>query len=920
MSDSTTIQQTIPATAAPQISPAPRRPLECIFAPRSVAVIGATETAGSVGRTLLSNLLRSPFGGAVYPVNPKRRSVLGVPCWSDVGATPEKIDLAVIVTPAAAVPGVIGRCVDAGVGAAVIISAGFREAGAAGIELEQLILEQARRGKMRLIGPNCLGVMNPISGLNATFGAGMATPGKVAFLSQSGALCTAVLDWSLTEGVGFSAFVSTGSMLDVGWGDLIDYFGDDPATKSILIYMESIGDVRSFMSAAREVALTKPIIVIKAGRTEAAARAAASHTGALTGSDDVLDAAFRRAGILRVQRISDLFYMAEVLARQPKPLGRRLAIVTNAGGPGVLATDALVDGGGELSRLSDTTNAALNHLLPPHWSHNNPVDVLGDANADRYGKAVEIVAKDSGSDGLLVVLTPQDMTDATAIAQQLCRTARTIDKPVLASWMGAGAVAAGKDLLNQAGIPTFEFPDSAARAFNYMWRHEANLRLLYETPTIGDGIDELSAAHAAASRIIDAARADRRTILTEAESKDVLAAYGIPMVQAHVADSADRAVELAEKIGYPVVLKLLSRTITHKTDVGGVELNLTDAAAVRTAFGVIRDRVWRLGGDGNFDGVTVQRMIRRKGYELVLGSVTDAQFGPVIMFGLGGQLVEVFRDRALSLPPLNDVLTRRMMEQTRIYTALRGVRGQKSVNMAELEHIIVRFSQLALDQPWIREIEINPLLASSQELIGLDARVVLHDPASSPNQIPRPAIRPYPAQYVQKHALRDGSTMTIRPIRPQDEPLMVRFHERLSDESVRLRYFGTISLAQRTSHERLVRVCLSDYDRRLVLVATIRSDDGREQIVGVGRLNKLPGTRDAEFAVVIDDAWQQRGVGTLLGQSLLRAARDEGIERVSAEILLQNLPMQRVCKRLGFTLHPKAEEDLVYADLQLQPR
>jgi acetyltransferase len=897
----------------------PRRRLDSIFAPRHVAVIGATDRPHSVGRTVLSNLLRNPFGGTVYPVNPKRRSVLGVPCWPDVAALPETVDLAVIVTPSATVPAVIKRCVDVGVGAAIVISAGFREGGAAGVELERQVLEQARGGLMRIVGPNCLGVMTPGHGLNATFAAGMAKPGNVAFLSQSGALCTAVLDWSLGESVGFSAFVSTGSMLDVGWGDLIDYFGDDPATKSILVYMESIGDVRSFMSVAREVALAKPIIVIKAGRTDPAARAAASHTGALAGSDDILDAAFRRAGILRVDRISELFDVAEVLARQPRPAGKRLTIVTNAGGPGVLATDALVSGGGELASLSEQTRTSLDQLLPPLWSHNNPVDVLGDASPERYAKAVEIVARDPNTDALLVVLTPQDMTDPGATAEHLCRTAARIDEPVLASWMGAGAVTAGKELLSRASIPTYDFPDSAARAFNYMWRHQANLKMLYETPAIGDGTEEPGASCAVAAGIIDVARASGRAMLTEAEAKDILATYGIPVVRAHPAETAERAVALAEQVGYPVVLKLLSRTITHKSDVGGVALNLTDAAAVRNAFDGIRQRVSRAAGEEHFHGVTVQRMVRKQGYELIVGSSTDNQFGPVITFGLGGQLVEVFKDRALGLPPLNDVLARRMMERTRVYSALRGVRGRAPVDLAQLERLLVRFSQLVLDQRWIKEVEINPLLASADELIGLDARVVLHDATTPEDRLPKPAIRPYPSQYVVAGTLRDRTPVTIRPIRPEDEPLMVQFHRGLSDDNVRLRYFCSMSFAQRTAHERLVRVCLSDYDRQLALVATHRdSETGAGEIMGVGRISRTHGSSDAEFALVVGDRWQGRGLGTRLLREIIRVAEAEGMESLWAEVLPQNTHMRRICASMGFSVSGAGNEEPVDVHLRLR--
>jgi acetyltransferase len=552
---------------------------------------------------------------------------------------------------------------------------------------------------MRIIGPNCLGLMSPLSGLNATFAGSMAQPGSIAFLSQSGALCTSILDWSIREHIGFSAFVSTGSMLDVGWGDLIGYLGEDPRTRAILMYMESIGDARSFLSAAREVALTKPIIVIKAGRSEQAARAAASHTGALTGSDEVLDAALRRSGVLRVNRISDLFYMADVLAKQPRPRGPRLVIVTNAGGPGVLATDALAAEGGELAEISAETIAQLDGILPRHWSRHNPVDILGDAPPERYSQALEIAAKDPAVDGILVTLAPQGMTDPALVAEQLKPFAAIPGKPVLASWMGGASVEKGREILKAAGIPSFAFPDTAARAFTYMWQYSSNLRALYESPKL---IAELG-DRAAAADILGSAKAAGRTLLPEAESKRLLAAYGIPTVRTEVAASEPDAVRLAGEIGFPVALKLYSHTITHKTDVGGVQLNLHSESAVRAAWQRIEAGITTLAGPGHFQGVTVQQMVdTHDAYELILGSSVDPQFGPVLLFGAGGQLVEVFRDRALGLPPLNSTLARLMMEQTRIYNALTGVRGRKPVDCRLLEQILVRFSQLVAEQPRIR--------------------------------------------------------------------------------------------------------------------------------------------------------------------------------------------------------------------------
>ncbi|PMB35437.1 acetyl CoA synthetase subunit alpha [Fischerella thermalis BR2B] len=897
------------------------QPLDAIFAPKSIAVIGASQREGSVGRTVLWNLISHPFGGTVFPVNPKHHSVLGIKTYPNIAAVPEPVDLAIVITPASTVPGVIGECVDAGVKGAIVLSAGFKEIGTTGAELEQQVLQQVRRGKMRLIGPNCLGVMNPHTGLNATFAHGMALPGKVGFISQSGALCTAILDWSFRENVGFSAFISIGSMLDVGWGDLIYYLGDDPHTESIVIYMESIGDARSFLSAAREVALTKPIIVIKAGRTAAAAKAAASHTGALAGSDAVFDAALRRCGVLRVKSISELFDMAEVLAKQPRPKGPRLTIVTNAGGPGVLATDALITDGGELAELSPETYAALNELLPPQWSHNNPIDILGDADPMRYAKALEIVAKDPNSDGLLVILTPQAMTDPTQSAYKVKSLAR-IGKPILASWMGDADVEAGAEILNQASIPTFPFPDTAAHVFNYMWRYNYNLRALYETPVLPEGVD--TSDRTIAKTIIQTARETGRTLLTEVESKQILAAYGIPTVTTQVATSAAEAVRLAEEIGYPVVLKVYSKTITHKTDVDGVHLNLRDAKAVREAYDAIALSVSTKVGANHFAGVTVQPMVNLKNsYELILGSSIDAQFGPVLLFGTGGQLVEVFQDRALGLPPLNTTLARRMMEQTRIYKALQGVRGRKAVNLEALEQLLVRFSQVVVEQRLIKEIDINPLLVKAEgidenSLVALDARIVLHDLDITEAQLPKLAIRPYPTQYVSSWTTRNGMQVTIRPIRPEDEPLMIKLHHTLSEESVFFRYFHLIKLSQRIAHERLTRLCFLDYDREMALVVDYENPEtGEHEVLAVGRLSKLHGTSEAEFAILVSDRYQCQGLGTELLKRLLEVGRDEQLRLISAEILTENSAMQRVCEKLGFRIYPTVDASVVRAEIKV---
>lgn len=892
-------------------------PLDPIFSPKVVAVIGATENKGSVGRTVFQNLGRGGFEGTVYPVNPKRSSVLCVKAYPSIAEVPEKVDLAVITTPAATVPGLIQECVAAGVPGAVVISAGFKETGPEGAALEQQVLAEARKGGMRIVGPNCLGVMVPHNGLNATFASTIARPGSVGFISQSGALCTAILDWSLRENVGFSAFVSVGSMLDVNWGDLIYYLGDDPNTKSIVIYMESIGDASAFLSAAREVALTKPIIVIKVGRTAAAAKAAASHTGSLTGSDEVLHAAFRRVGVLRVETIAELFHMAEVLAKQPRPQGPRLTILTNAGGPGVLATDMLITSGGELAEISVATKEELNKLLPSAWSHSNPIDILGDAGPDRYAKSVEIASKDTGSDGMLVILTPQAMTDPTGTAELLKPYARIPNKPLLACWMGGREVEPGEDILNAAGIPTYKYPDTAARAFYYMYRYSYNLKSLYETPALlADAADAGSRARAA--ELLQAVREEGRSILTEFESKQMLNIYGIPTVDTRIATSEEQAVELAEAIGMPVVLKLYSETITHKTDVGGVQLNLKNADAVRGAWNLIKSAVEKRAGAEHFLGVTVQAMISLEGYEIIIGSSLDSQFGPVLLFGSGGQLVEVYKDRSLGLPPLNATLARRMMEQTKIYHALKGVRGRAPVNMAALEELLVRFSQLVAEQPWISEIDINPLLASPERLIALDARVVIHGREMTEDKLPRPAIRPYPSQYCGTWKLKNGSSVNLRPIRPEDEPMLVKFHEALSEESVYYRYFSQLKLDQRIAHERLTRMCFNDYDREIALVAEARdAQTGNREILGVGRLSKARGLNEAEFALIVTDKYQRQGLGTEMLKRLVQIGRDEKLRRISANILAENHGMQTVSKRVGFSLQRDADNHDYKAEILL---
>ncbi|GAB4108773.1 MAG: hypothetical protein OHK0022_60790 [Roseiflexaceae bacterium] len=803
--------------------PNSRHPLTPFFAPRTVAVIGATETAGSYGRLALWNLISNPFGGTVFPVNPRRSSVLGIKAYPHIAAVPEPVDLAIVITPATAVPEVIGQCAAAGVRGAMVLSAGFRERGADGAALEQQMLARAGQSGMRVLGPGSLGLMRPRRGLNATLSSTVALPGSVGFISQSGALCSALLDWSLQEQVGFSAFISVGGMLDVGWGDLIDYLGEDSDTTSIVIYLETLGAVRALLSAAREVALSKPIIVLKAGR------------GGLARDGDVaLDAAFRRCGVLRVDSITDMFSMAEVLAKQPRPRGPRLSILTNAGAPGLLAADALLAHGGTLATPAPATLASLHEQLPQRTSGDNPIDIQGDADATRYGRASSIAVRDPDSDGLLVILTPLLGLDPARAAQEVVEHTRGTGRPVLASWMGGARVTAGENLLNHAGIPTFAYPDLAARAFMLMWQYTRTLRSLYETPALAD---DAAIDRSRADALVAAVRAEGRALLAEAEVAELLAAYGIPS-------------------------------------------HLSSAPALPSG-----------------------------GYELMLGCATDPQFGPLLLFGAGGRLAELGRDRALGLPPLTSTLARRMVEQTRIFAAL------SAPAQAAVEQTLLRLSRLVVEQRWLKELEINPLVVGEGGALALGAHAALHPPELRPEELPPLAIRPYPTQYVAAWTLRDGTPVTIRPIRPEDEPLIVAFHETLSEQSVYFRYFHQLGLAQRITHERLARMCFIDYDRAMALVVVREPAPEQEpQILAVGRLMRQHGGV-SEFALLVSDHYQRQGIGRELMERLLAIGRAEGARRIVGYILPENTGMRRICEQLGFT--SRRVEGMIEAAIEL---
>lgn len=890
--------------------------LDKIFHPHRVAVIGASDSPNSVGYTVLRNLIGSGFRGVVYPVNVKREAVQGIEAHKDIASLPHPPDLAVICTPARTVPGIIRECGEAGTRGIVIISAGFREIGEEGRKLEQQVLEeQAKYDGMRILGPNCLGIIVPGIHLNASFAAATPAKGHIGFISQSGALCTSVLDWAIDEGIGFSYFVSVGNMLDVSMGDLIDYFGSATETQSIILYIESISEAREFMSAARAFARTKPIVAFKSGRFAESAQAAASHTGAMAGVDAVYEAAFQRAGIERIFQIEDMFDCAELLARQQPPKGDRLAIITNAGGPGVMTTDALIDRNGKLAVLSEETMAKLDESLPPFWSHGNPVDVLGDAPPERFAKALEIVLHDKGVDAVLVILTPQAMTDPTATAQAVGQVASKAHKPVLAAWMGGQMVSEGMQLFNEAGVPSYTTPEKAIRSFMHLVSYARNLQILHETPR--DIPVSFPLDRQRLRGVFDTILTEGSEILSENVSKAFLEAYEIPVTKPQLARSPDEAVNTAERLGYPVVLKIHSPQITHKTDVGGVALNLSSADAVRRTYEKMIERATERRPDATILGATVQQMVTYpNGFELILGAKKDPIFGAVIMVGMGGIAAEVFRDRALGLPPLNESLARRMLESLKSWPLLQGYRGKPAVNIDRLIEVIMRFSYLIADYPEIKELDVNPLLVTPEDVIALDARVVVDREmmVHSVRPYAHLAIRPYPDEFVAERRLKDGTPVVLRPIKPEDEPM---WHELLAGCSTQSLWFRFSYLFKQTTHEMATRYCFIDYDREIGIVAEVE-EEGDRKLIAVGRLVADMNHDAAEYAVIVVDRWHGHGLGGLLTDYCCDVAKRWGVKRVVAETSKDNARMLETFRKRGFHLNDEQEEDVVLVSKQLE--
>lgn len=888
--------------------------LDAIFQARSLVLVGASDTPGSLGAVVLENLRKDGFAGAIHLVNPGHDIVGGQPAYPSVtDVPPGEIDLAVIMTPAATVPGIIDDCGVRGVRGAIVMSAGFRETGAKGRALEQQLLREARKYGIRFIGPNCLGIIRTKSKLNATFSEASASPGRVAVVSQSGALCTAILDWARNRQVGFSTVVSTGIGADIDFGEILDYLARDPGTDSILLYIEGIHDARRFMSAIRAAARAKPVVVMKAGRHSEGSKAAASHTGALVGSDDVFDAALRRAGVLRVQDFADFFSAAATLDTGVRTRGKCLAIVTNAGGPGVMAADHVVDCQLELARLGDETIAALDDSLPAAWSRANPVDVLGDADAERYAAAIRACLDDDGIDALVVILTPQAQTDPFTIAEQLVEAAKGQRKPVFTCWMGGAAVASSRDLFNDNDIPSHTTPEAAVNAFAGVAMYAANQAQLLQVPEPASAraIPDLDGAR----QILGMVVSEGREWLNPVESKAALAAFKLPIVRSLPAHSASEAVLIAEEIGFPVAMKILSDDITHKTDVGGVRLGIGSARQVQQNYQNMMTEVAKARPEAKIDGVAIEPMhIDRHGRELMIGVVNDEVFGPVISFGLGGTMVEIIQDKAVALPPLNRFLVRDLISRTRANEVMAELRGSPEVDVAAVEDLLLQVSGIVCDLPGVAEMDLNPVIAGPAGVVVVDARIRAKKVSPAARPYEHMAIHPYPSALVREAALSDGAAVTIRPIRPEDAIIEREFVNGLSEQSRYLRFMYAL---QEITPAMLSRFTQIDYDREMAFIA-VDDTTGEEQQIGVARYITLPDEATCEFAIVVGDDWRGRGLARLLMGDLIAAARDAGLKNMYGTTLNENHGMLDLARSLGFEIEPDPDDpDLRAMSLRL---
>lgn len=879
--------------------------LDKLLKPQSVALIGASRRENAVGNVVMKNLLDAGFYGSILPVNPGAKTVRGVFAYPDISSLPMTPDLAVVCTPAKTVPGIIQELGQIGTRAAVVISAGLDSG------LRQQMLNAAREFGLRILGPNCVGLLVSGIGLNASFAHTDTLSGHLALLSQSGALCTTILDWAKSRGIGFSHFISMGDAADVDFGDLLDYLGSDAQTHGILMYVESLNEARKFISAARATARNKKVIVVKAGRFAEGAKAAASHTGALAGNDEVFDAAIRRAGMLRVYGIDDLFTAVETLANARPVSGRRLVILTNGGGTGVLATDHLIAHKGSLAELTSETVEALDKVLPANWSRANPVDIIGDSDAARYVAALRILMKDSNYDAILVMLVPSAVINNEEVARAVAAEIANVSKPVLTCWMGETAVSQARQIFQDAAIPSYETPAAAIKAFMHMVDYEQNQRTLIETPaSMPEGfVPDKDHVHTLINEVLS----QKRTLLTEPEAKQLLHDYQIPIVETIIAGNVEEAVAAADKLGFPVALKILSRDISHKSDVGGVLLGIESCDSLKREADAMAARIRTSLPDADIEGFTVQKMVQRpQAHELIVGVSTDPIFGPVILFGHGGTSVEVVNDKAIALPPLNMALASQLISQTRISKILAGYRDIKPVALEQLQLTLVKISQLVADQPQIIELDINPLLADADGVIALDARVVVQEPG--PGHTDRLAIRPYPQELEEKLVVNDLEVF-IRPIRPEDELMHRDFFKSLSMEDLYFRFFRAVD---KLSHEQLARFTQIDYDREMAFIATRKGDSGEPETLGVVRAVSDADNIEAEFAIIIRSDFHRKGLGIALMRKIVDYCRARNTRRLLGQTLSSNHAMQNLARRFGFEVKNVAEEGIAKLELNLQ--
>jgi len=874
--------------------------LASLFTPESVALFGASDRTDSVGGVVFKNLLSSGFKGRIYAINPKRDEVQGQKAYKSLDEIEETVDLVVVATPATSIPAIVEACGERGIKMMLILSAGFRETGVQGRRLEDKVTELVRHYGIRLMGPNCLGIIRPDQGLNITFGNNNAKPGNLAFVSQSGAICTAILDWAEQNDIGFSTVVSTGIAADLDFGDYLDYLVSDPKTKAILLYIEGINNSRRFMSSVRAAARIKPVIALKVGRHAAGAEASMSHTGALVGSDETFSAALSRSGVLRVETIGQLFAAARALSSSHyRGPSENLVIITNGGGPGVMAADRATDQGIELSTLSEETMAALDQVLPSVWSHSNPVDIIGDAPPERYQQAVDICLEDPGVDGAIVILTPQAMTKPTEVAKALVKSAKKSKKPIMTSWMGGEQVKKASKIFNNAHVPNFTTLENAVDAFSYLARYNRNQRLLLQTParlTSGQELPDPEGARL----IIEGVLTEQRKVLTEPESMAILTAFRIPTVRNAVAHSANEALVIAESIGFPIAMKVLSTDISHKSDAGGVRLNINSAAEVRGAFRQLVDQVKLRVPTAKIQGVTIEKMYRSSnGRELMIGIIKDPVFGPVISFGSGGTAVEIMGDSAISIPPINHRLATDLINRTRVSKLLGKFRNMPAVNMEQLIDVLLGVSSMACELPWIQEMDINPLIMDENGIVAVDARIVVDYPKPSTDPYHHLAIHPYPAHLVKNIQLNDGTDIVIRPIRPEDAEMEAKFVRELSSEA---KYFRFMNSLQELSQEMLVRFTQIDYYDEMALVAVTTNSTGEEQI-GVARYTTNIDKKSCEFALVVSDQWRGKGIGHYLMQNLMEIARDNDLERIEGSVLSNNFKMLDLMTSLNFQIN-----------------